>query len=124
MSGGFSGAPPDSLERAVPKRLYKEPCFKVYFQSLPFSGSEIKIRLGAEGRSGNMADNTIPLDEGQETRQQGSAFGRYSRMMKMARTPTRDEYRKTVGITALGIILLGAVGFAIMWLMTYLPKFF
>lgn len=71
-----------------------------------------------------MADNTPPSDEGQETRQSGLGFGRYSRIMKMARTPTRDEYKKTVWITALGIIILGAVGFAIMWLMTYLPSYF
>ena len=71
-----------------------------------------------------MADNTAPADDGQETRQPGLGFGRYSRIMKMARTPSRDEYKKTVGITALGIILLGAVGFAIMWLMTYLPAYF
>ena len=71
-----------------------------------------------------MADDNIPVDEGQETRQQSSGFGKYSRMMKMARTPTRDEYKKTLGITAVGIVLLGAIGFAIMWLMTYLHKFF
>ena len=42
----------------------------------------------------------------------------------MARTPTPEEYRKTVTITGIGIIVLGAVGFGIMWLMTYLPTYF
>ena len=50
--------------------------------------------------------------------------GKYGRIIKMARTPTPDEYRKTIAITGIGIILLGAVGFAIMWLMTYLPTYF
>ena len=50
--------------------------------------------------------------------------GRYGRILKMARTPTPDEYRKTVTITGIGIIVLGAVGFGIMWLMTYLPTYF
>ena len=50
--------------------------------------------------------------------------GKYGRILKMARTPTRDEYRKTVTITGIGIIVLGAVGFGIMWLMTYLPTYF
>ena len=50
--------------------------------------------------------------------------GKYGRILKMARTPTRDEYRKTVTITGIGIIVLGAVGFLIMWLMTYLPGYF
>lgn len=50
--------------------------------------------------------------------------GKYGRILKMARTPTREEYKKTIAITGLGIILLGAIGFAIMWLMTYLPTYF
>ncbi len=50
--------------------------------------------------------------------------GKYGRIMKMARTPTADEYRKTSYIAALGIIILGAVGFAIFWLMVHLPGYF
>ena len=50
--------------------------------------------------------------------------GKYGRIIKMARTPTPEEYRKTIAITGIGIILLGAVGFLIMWLMTYLPTYF
>lgn len=50
--------------------------------------------------------------------------GKYGRILKMARTPTHEEYKKTVAITGLGIIVLGAVGFVIMWIMTYLPTYF
>ena len=50
--------------------------------------------------------------------------GKYGRIIKMARTPTPEEYRKTIAITGIGIVLLGAVGFFIMWLMTYLPTYF
>ena len=50
--------------------------------------------------------------------------GKYGRILKMARTPTPEEYRKTVTITGIGIIVLGALGFFIMWLMTYLPTYF
>jgi len=50
--------------------------------------------------------------------------GKYGRILKMARTPTRDEYKKTIAITGIGIIVLGALGFFIMWLMTYLPTYF
>ena len=39
--------------------------------------------------------------------------GKYSRILKMARKPTRDEYTKVITITGLGIILIGGVGFAI-----------
>lgn len=50
--------------------------------------------------------------------------GKYGRIIKMARTPTKDEYKKTLIVTGIGVVILGAVGFAIMWLMTYLPKYF
>ncbi len=59
-----------------------------------------------------------------EFKARGFGKGKYGRIMKMARTPSRDEYRKTVYITAIGIILIGAVGFAIWWLMTILPGYF
>ena len=50
--------------------------------------------------------------------------GKYGRIVKMARTPTKEEYRKTLIITGVGIVILGAVGFVIMWLMTELPNYF
>ncbi len=50
--------------------------------------------------------------------------GKYGRIMKMARTPTREEYKKTIAITGIGIVILGALGFLIMWLMNYLPDLF
>ena len=50
--------------------------------------------------------------------------GKYGRIMKMARTPTHEEYKKTVAITGIGIVVIGALGFAIMWLMTYFPDLF
>lgn len=50
--------------------------------------------------------------------------GKYGRILKMAHTPTREEYKRTCYIAAIGMVVLGAVGFAIMWLMTYLPSYF
>lgn len=50
--------------------------------------------------------------------------GRYGRVLKMAHKPSWDEYKRVITITGLGIVILGAVGFAIMWLMTYLPGYF
>jgi len=50
--------------------------------------------------------------------------GRYGRILRMARRPDKDEYKRIVMITGIGIIVLGAVGFAIMWLMNYLPGYF
>lgn len=48
-----------------------------------------------------------------EERFQRIGKGKYSRILKMARKPTREEYRKVIAITGLGIILIGALGFAI-----------
>lgn len=50
--------------------------------------------------------------------------GKYGRILKMARTPTDEEYKKTLLITGAGIVIIGAVGFLIMWLMNYFPKLF
>lgn len=50
--------------------------------------------------------------------------GKYGRILKMCRTPTTDEYKKSLLIVAAGLTLLGVVGFAIYWLMSYLPGYF
>jgi protein transport protein SEC61 subunit gamma-like protein len=45
--------------------------------------------------------------------------GKYGRVLKMARKPTPDEYVKTNQITALGLFLIGGLGFLIYWLFQY-----
>lgn len=45
--------------------------------------------------------------------------GKYGRVLKMARKPTPDEYVKTNQITALGLFLIGGLGFLIYWLFEY-----
>jgi len=50
--------------------------------------------------------------------------GRYGRVLKMARKPTRKEYTKVLQVTGLGILVLGFVGFGIYLLMTGIPKWF
>ena len=42
----------------------------------------------------------------------------------MAHTPSKEEYTETLHITALGIILIGALGFAIWWVMSVVPTYF
>jgi protein transport protein SEC61 subunit gamma-like protein len=48
--------------------------------------------------------------------------GRYSRVLKMARKPTSDEYVKVVGITALVLGIIGSIGFIIYYIMVILTK--
>ncbi len=45
--------------------------------------------------------------------------GRYGRVLQMARRPTKDEYSRVVSLTALGILIIGAVGFLIYLIFTY-----
>ena len=59
-----------------------------------------------------------------ESKARGFGKGKYGRIIKMARTPSKDEYMKTVYITGAGILLIGFVGFAIWWLMEILPTYF
>lgn len=59
-----------------------------------------------------------------ESKARGFGKGKYGRILKMARTPSREEYVKTLYITGLGIIIIGAAGFVIWWLMTILPTYF
>jgi protein transport protein SEC61 subunit gamma-like protein len=59
-----------------------------------------------------------------ESKTRNLGRGKYGRILKMAHTPTREEYKKTCYIAAIGMIVVGAVGFAIMWIMTYLPNSF
>ncbi len=74
-----------------------------------------------------MADDdstAYDYDDDIDTRSRGFGRGKYGRILKMAHTPSWDEYTRTLYITALGMILIGAVGFVIWWIMTALPELF
>jgi len=45
--------------------------------------------------------------------------GKYGRVLQMARKPTQDEFSKVVQLTALGLLLIGAVGFTIYLIFQY-----
>jgi len=64
------------------------------------------------------------IQGGLESKVKNLGKGKYGRILKMAHTPTREEYKRTCYIAALGMILIGGVGFAILWIMTYLPTHF
>ncbi|MBP7411253.1 protein translocase SEC61 complex subunit gamma [Methanoculleus sp. 10] len=49
-------------------------------------------------------------------------FKKYWRVLKLARTPTRDEFSKIAIVAAAGIMLIGLVGFIIYEIMLVLPK--
>ena len=48
-------------------------------------------------------------------------FHKYWRVVKLARTPTREEFQKIAIVAAAGIILIGLIGFLILSFMGILP---
>ena len=51
--------------------------------------------------------------------------GSYARILKMARKPSKQEVRQTVVVCGIGMFLLGAIGFLMLWLMdSAFPSFF
>ena len=48
--------------------------------------------------------------------------GKYGRVLRMARKPTPEEYRKAATVSAVGIAVLGALGFLIYMLMLPIPQ--
>ena len=50
--------------------------------------------------------------------------GKWGRVLKMARKPDSEEYIKTCKLAAIGLILIGALGFLIYWLWSNVPGLF
>lgn len=48
--------------------------------------------------------------------------GKYGRVLRMARKPTPEEFRKSSTIAAVGLAVLGALGFVIFYLMSFIPQ--
>lgn len=47
--------------------------------------------------------------------------GKYGRVLRMARKPTPEEYRKAALVSTVGIAVLGVLGFVIWLLMRLIP---
>ncbi len=48
-------------------------------------------------------------------------FRKYIRVLKLARTPTREEFTKIATVAAAGVLLVGLIGFVIYELFLVLP---
>ncbi len=57
-----------------------------------------------------------------ESRLSNIGRGKYGRVLRMARKPTPEEYRKAAIVSAAGMGFLGAMGFLIYFLMSFIPK--
>jgi protein transport protein SEC61 subunit gamma-like protein len=49
-------------------------------------------------------------------------FNKYWRVVKLARTPTRDEYSRIAIVAAAGILLVGLIGFIVFLIINVLPQ--
>ena len=60
-----------------------------------------------------------------EGRVKGLQTGSYARILKMAKKPSKQEFRQTVIVCGIGMFVLGAIGFLILALMVFVfPSFF
>ena len=60
-----------------------------------------------------------------EGRVRGLQTGSYARILKMAKKPSKQEFRQTVIVCGIGMFVLGAIGFVMLWLMdSAFPSFF
>jgi protein transport protein SEC61 subunit gamma-like protein len=50
-------------------------------------------------------------------------FRKYIRVLKLARTPKREEYQKIALVAAAGVVLVGAIGFILFVLFDYKTMF-
>jgi protein transport protein SEC61 subunit gamma-like protein len=62
------------------------------------------------------------LEEVKSFKIEEELFKKYWRVLKLARTPTRDEFSKIAIVAAAGIMLIGLVGFIIYEILLVLPK--
>ena len=60
-----------------------------------------------------------------ESRVRSLQTGSYARILKMARKPSKEEFRQTVIVSGIGRFVLGGIGFIMLYLMdNLLPSFF
>ncbi len=70
-------------------------------------------------------DRVQDLQDEIESRIRSLQTGSYARILKMARKPSKEEFRQTVIVCGIGMFVLGGIGFVMLYLMDNLfPSFF
>ena len=82
--------------------------------------------MGVESSNVGVVEDTVQgWQDGIEGRIKGLQTGSYARILKMARKPSKQEFRQTVIVCGIGMLVLGLIGFVMLWGMdTLLPDFF
>jgi|TARA_B100000959_G_scaffold154890_2_gene162333 protein transport protein SEC61 subunit gamma-like protein len=74
---------------------------------------------------GSIEQTVQVWQDGIEERVRRVQTGSMARILKMARKPSKQEFRQTVIVCGIGMFILGAIGFAMLVLMdNMLPSFF
>ena len=82
--------------------------------------------MGVESSNVGAVEEAVQgWQDGIEGRIKGMQTGSYARILKMARKPSKQEFRQTVIVCGIGMLVLGFIGFVMLWAMdTLLPDFF
>ena len=72
----------------------------------------------------DIVEESWNIQRGIENRVKGLGKGKYGKVLKMARKPENDEYKKILQIVSLGLFLIGGLGFLIYWMWVILPTYF
>ncbi len=75
----------------------------------------------APGEEAAFVDKAWELQGRIETRASRVGKGKYGRVLRMARKPSKDEFNRVSKITALGILVIGFVGFLVFYVMRFIP---
>ncbi len=67
-------------------------------------------------------DKAEEIQQSIERKFSGIGKGKYARILRMARKPNRDEYIKVLLITAVGLLIIGGIGFIIYLIMDVYAK--
>ena len=69
----------------------------------------------------DLAEETLKVQQKIEHKARSISRGKLGRILKMARKPDTDEFKRTCLITFAGMALVGAIGFIIYLGWTYIP---
>jgi len=69
----------------------------------------------------DIIEKSLQIQKRIESRTKNLGKGKYGRVLKMARKPNREEYTKTLQITGVGLVIIGAMGFLIFLIWEKLP---
>ncbi len=73
------------------------------------------------GEQPEFVDKAWELQGRIESRASRVGKGKYGRVLRMARKPSKEEFNQTAKTTALGLLVIGLIGFIIFWVMNKIP---